>query len=276
MANVEIKGEARITPFRKIALGTWQDAYDPSIYGTLRLRMEPSLEYIERFRAKHGKKLTLTHLVCKAVGIALKECPEANSLLRFNRIYQRKHVDLSVLVLMEDEGKKDLSAAKIDRIDEKSLLEIVTELEERAAKIRARKDAALENTRRSMGRMPNFLMNLLLKLIAFFAYTLNLNMKWAGIPKDPFGGAVVTSIGSIGLDIGYVPLVPYTRVPIFVAPGRLEEAAVVQDGEVVPGHMMNINATFDHRIIDGAHAAELASTLRRVFADPFGNFDPLD
>lgn len=273
---MELHGHSRISPFRKIALGTWQDAYDPSIYGTMRVRMENALDYIERFRARYDKKLTVTHLVAKAVGLSLAACPEANSILRFNRLYQRKTIDLSVLVLMEHEGKKDLSSAKINDIDKKSLVEIIDELEARAAKIRARKDKELESTRQSMSIVPGFLINALLKFIAFVTYTLNLNMKWAGLPKDVFGSAVVTSIGSIGLDIGYVPLVPYSRVPLFVAPGKVSEEPVVEDGEVVPGHMLNVNATFDHRIIDGGHAADLAKTLRAVLENPAEHLDPVD
>ena len=275
MWNVDLTGKGRLSPFRKIAVGTWQDAYDPSIYGTMRVRMEKSLDYIDKFRERYDRKLTITHLVAKATGIALKECPEANSILRWNSIYKRKNVDVSVLVLMEHEGKKDLSAAKIRDIDSKSMVEIVDELETRAQKIRQRKDQDLEKTRQSMTLVPPVLINNLLKAISFFNYTLNLDMSWAGLPKDALGSAIVTSIGSIGLDVGYVPLIPYSRVPVLVAPGRLEQAPVVDNGEVVPGHVLNINATFDHRLIDGAHAADLAGTMRRVMEDPFPDLDPV-
>ena len=58
------------------------------------------------------------------------------------------------------------------------------------------------------------------------------------MPKDPFGGATITNIGSLGLDTGFVPLVPYTRVPIFVAPGKIDDVPVVENGKVVPGKLM--------------------------------------
>ena len=35
MPNIELTKKTDISPFRKIALGTWQDAYDPSIYGSM-------------------------------------------------------------------------------------------------------------------------------------------------------------------------------------------------------------------------------------------------
>ena len=276
MPNVRLAGKAHVTPFRKLALGTWRTAYDPSIYGTLRLRVDRAVEYIERFRARHGKKLTITHLVAKAVGLALRECPDANAVLRFNRIYLRSSVDVSILVLMEEDGKKDLSSAKITEIDRKSLLEIVTELDERAARIRARKDAELEKTRQSMRLVPSWLIHRFLKTLSFFMYALNLDLRWAGIPRDAFGGVIITSVGSLGLQTAFVPLVPYTRVPIFVAPGTVTREPVVVGDRIEIGHVLDINVTLDHRIIDGGHAADLSRTVRRVLENPFEELDPVD
>jgi pyruvate dehydrogenase E2 component (dihydrolipoamide acetyltransferase) len=73
-----------------------------------------------------------------------------------------------------------------------------------------------------------------------------------------------------------VPLVPYTRVPIFVAPGAVKDAPVVENGKVVAGKVMNLSASFDHRFIDGFHAGVLANTMREMLENPFESFDPLD
>ncbi len=277
MSNVECKVKKPISPFRKIAIGTWQTAYDPSIYGTLRLNMDKAVEYIEKFRQVKGKKLTVTHLVAKAVALALKACPDANAVLRWNRIYLRKNIDISLLVLIKSGDHMDLSAVKLEKVDETSLETMVSILDNHVAKIRDRKDKALEKTRKSMLRIPFFFINFFLKMLSFFAYTLNWNMEKFGVPKDAFGGAIVTSIGSIGLDIGYVPIVPYSRVPIYAAPGEIHpEPVVLPDGTLGVAQIMNLNATFDHRVVDGGHAAMLSKTIKEVFEDPFGKLDPLD
>jgi pyruvate/2-oxoglutarate dehydrogenase complex dihydrolipoamide acyltransferase (E2) component len=275
MPNVHLAGREPATAYRKIALGTWQTTYDPQIYGTMRVRMDESLRYIEAFRKKHGKKLTVTHLVAKAIGLALAKCPDANAILRFNSIWRRESIDVSILVLMEEDGKADLSAAKVLKIDQKSLLEIVEELEKRAAVIRARQDKELEKTRQSLRLIPSIFMNAFLKMLSLLLYAFNLDMRWAGLPKDALGSAVVTSIGSIGLDVAYVPLVPYSRVPIFVAPGAVKPEPVVDNGQLAVGQIMNVNATFDHRIMDGAHAAVMAKVVRAVLEKPFEHLDAL-
>ena len=94
-------------------------------------------------------------------------------------------------------------------------------------------------------------------------------MRWAGLPRDPFGSAMVTNIGSLGLEEAYVPLVPYSRVPLLLAMGEVRKVFVVgDDDQPVVQQQMRVFATFDHRILDGAHAARMSRKLRAVFADP--------
>lgn len=277
MAHLDLIPKGEISSFRKLAIGSWRTAYDPTVYGTLSVRMEKALEYIEKFREKTGVRLTVTHLVTKAVAEALRRCPDANAVLRFNKIYLRKTVCLSVLVVQTDQGdgKVDLTAAKIDHADTKSLLEMAREMQAAVDKVRQRKDQALEKSKGTVQRIPFMLMNVFMNFLGFLMYQLNLDLSFLGMPRDAFGGATITSIGSLGLDVAYVPLVPYTHVPIFVAPGAVSDEPVVQDGKVIAGKVMRINASFDHRFIDGMHAAVLAKTMRELLENPFEKFDPL-
>jgi pyruvate/2-oxoglutarate dehydrogenase complex dihydrolipoamide acyltransferase (E2) component len=275
MGQLKLVRKKEISSFRKLAIGTWQTAYDPTVYGAMSVRMEKALEYIERFREKHGVRLTVTHLVTKAVAEALHRCPDANAILRFNKIYLRQGVTVSVLVVQTDQGdgKVDLTAAKIEHAENKSLKEMAAELQETIDRVRKRKEASLEKGKGVVRLVPFMLMNVFLKVLAFFMYTLNLRVP--GMPRDAFGGATVTNVGSLGLDMAFVPLVPYTRVPIFVAPGAVVDEPVVDDGRVVPGKVMRLCASFDHRFIDGLHASVLAKTVRELLEHPFENLDPL-
>lgn len=277
MPNVDLVPLEKVSPFRKVAIGTWTTSYDCSVYGTLNVRTEAVERYIEAFRLATGRRLTLTHVVTKAVALALGECREANVILRFNKIYLRKSVDVSVLVVVpsEDGSKVDLSAAVVRQADKLTLVQQIDALERQVGGIRRGEDKAMKKSKDTFQKMPFLLMNLLLKVVAFLLYDLNLDLARFGLPRDAFGGATVTNIGSLGLDQAYVPLVPYTRVPIFVAPGAVRDEPVVEDGKVVPGRVMSFNATFDHRFIDGYHAMVLARTIRKVFADPFTHLDPI-
>lgn len=270
MPNLELHPRHELSVFRRLALGTWKTAYDPSVYGTLELRMEATLDYLSRFREATGKRLTLTHLVGKAMGAAMARMPDANAILRWGRPYRRKRVGVFFQIAMTDEGdgKVDLSGTTLHDVDKRPLLELMTEFEEKVSRVRKRDDPAFGKARRRFKRIPALMMKPLLNLTAFLGYTLNLDMVWAGVPKDAFGSVLVTNIGSLGLDVAYPPLVPYSRVPMVIAVGAVKDQPVVAAGAVVVGKVMRLSATFDHRLIDGYHASIMARVLREWFAAP--------
>ena len=278
MPNLDLVHKDDLSSFRRIAIGSWAAPSDPSVYGTMYVRVDRCLEYIKAFRERTGKHLTITHMMAKVAAACLSQMPDANALLRFNRLYLRKSIGVFFQVAMKDPktGELDLSGTTIYDAEQKSLVEICDEFQEKAAKVRAAKDPALEKTRSTFKRLPGMLLNIVLKAIAFLGYTLNLDLRWAGVPKDPFGSVMVTNIGSLGLDQAYVPLVPFSRVPLLIAVGAVRDAPVIEDGKVVAAKVMNLSATFDHRVLDGSHAAVMARVVREHFADPFAHFDDLD
>jgi len=281
MPNLRLKKKDNLSSFRKIAIGTWKTAYDPSVYGTLRLRADKVLAYIEEFRHRTGKRLTLSHVMAKATAITLSEMPDANAILRFNRIYLREDIGVFFQVAMEDQktGEIDLSGATVFDAHKKTLVEIVDEFQAKVDKVKSGKDKELEGTRSTFKSIPYFLLNTITSVLGTLLYTFNLDLRFAGVPRDAFGSAMVTNIGSLGLEEGYVPLVPYSRVPLLLAVGTIQKEAVVEvvDGAdtLVPGQVLRVFATFDHRVLDGMHASKMAKTLKRLFSDPVLGFGPL-
>lgn len=277
MPNIELVHKKDITPFRRLAIGTWRTAYDPSVYGTMQIHMDRATAYIEAFRQKTGVRLTVSHLVARAAAEALKKMPDANALLRFNRVYLRKRIGVFFQVVLREEetGKLDLSGATLFDVEDKSLSQIVAEMEEKVKAVRKGTDEALEKSRKSFRFVPMVLMNYVLRIVSFLAYTLNLDLTSLGMPKDPFGSIMITNIGVLGLEAAYVPLVPYSRVPILLALGAVKEVPVVVDGEIKVVKVMDINATFDHRIMEGAQAARMAGVIRAWMEDPEGHFGPI-
>src|SRR5690349_2387457 len=179
MANLELVRKDDVSSFRKIAIGTWQNAYDPSVYGTMTIRMDETVKYLARFREKTGRRLTVSHMMAKVAAMALKEMPDANAILRWNRVYLRKRIGVFFQVVMTDEGegKVDLSGATLYDVEGKSLVEIYDEFNAKVESVRARKDPALEKTRATFLGIPSFALNAVLRLISFLSYTLNLDLR---------------------------------------------------------------------------------------------------
>ncbi|MDZ7715689.1 MAG: dihydrolipoamide acetyltransferase family protein [Balneolaceae bacterium] len=55
-----------------------------------------------------------------------------------------------------------------------------------------------------------------------------------------------------------------------LAVGAIRDVPVVENGEVVPGKRMKMTLSSDHRIVDGATAAEFLSTLKGLLENPLG------
>ena len=53
-----------------------------------------------------------------------------------------------------------------------------------------------------------------------------------------------------------------------LAVGAIRDVPVVENGEVVPGKRMKVTLSSDHRIVDGAKAAEFLQTLRSLIENP--------
>jgi len=278
MGNLELVPLEKLSPFRKIAIGTWRMAYDSQVYGTLEVRMDEALRYIAEFRAKTGMRLTVSHLMARATAAALASCPDANAVLRWSRIYLRKNIGVFFQVATTDDktGKVDLSGATLYDVEKKSLQDICRELEAKAEAVRNKKDKAFEGARNTFRLIPCALVGPLLRLLSFLTVTLNLDLSFLGLPKDPFGSVMITNVGSLGLDTAYPPLVPYSRVPLLLATGVVKEKPLAENGKVIVGRTMTINATFDHRFVDGVHAAQMSGVLREWMEKPFEHFDRLE
>lgn len=278
MPNLELEPKRSVSAFRKMALGTWDTPYEAQVHGTMDLRMEEALRYLEAFRKKTGRRLTVSHLMAKAMGEVLRRCPDANAIIRWNRIYLRKRIAVFFQVLMNDQGedKVDLSGATVYDVEQKSLVEIYDDFTDRVNKVRSRKDDQLEQNRGMFLKIPYLVLNLVLKVMSFFLYTLNMDLSSYGLPRDPFGSVMITNVGSLGLDLAYPPLVNYTRVPLLLAIGAVKDQPVVDNGELRPGKIMRVNATFDHRLIDGFHAAVMSKVLKEWIEHPFDHFDRID
>ena len=50
--------------------------------------------------------------------------------------------------------------------------------------------------------------------------------------------------------------------------GRIVEKPVVKDGQVVPGFVLPLSISVDHRIVDGGEVARFVNRLMEFLGDP--------
>tara|TARA_R110000868_G_scaffold132381_3_gene343285 strand:- start:3583 stop:4404 length:822 start_codon:yes stop_codon:yes gene_type:complete len=272
MANIKMKPLSNPPVFRKIAYGSWKSAGDPSVYGSLSIDMTQSLEFIQSQAAKNIK-ITPTHLVGKAVANALTQIPELNAMLRAGRVWLRDDVTLFYQVNIPGPAgyeieRATLSGVTIEHANQKDVSQIASELTKKSKAVRNGEDEVLEKNTALFKYLPWCLCRLYLNIASWLIYGLNLDLTRFGLPKDPFGSVMITSVGGLGIDRGFAPLIPYTRVPLLVSVGKIDKRPWVIDDQVVVRPVLEIGVTFDHRIIDGVHAAKLAAILKSYLANP--------
>jgi 2-oxoisovalerate dehydrogenase E2 component (dihydrolipoyl transacylase) len=76
----------------------------------------------------------------------------------------------------------------------------------------------------------------------------------------------ITSLGALG-GIVTTPVINAPEVAI-VGINRVVEKPVVRNGQVVVRQTMNLSSSFDHRVVDGLHAAEFVQAIRGYLETP--------
>jgi len=245
---------------------------DPQFFGDLELDAGPLLDYIDEVRQSCGVHITMTHLIGKAVAHGLSEVPELRVRLAHGREYDRASVDVFFIV-MTGSGN-ELTGVKVHSAADKSAVEIAAEVNSRLAAIEAGNDPDLGRGKALLTRLPPSALRVALHLGAWLTSDLNLDLSRLGMPRQAFGGAMITSVGMWGIGHAYSPLAHYYRVPVLVLVGAVRECPAVVQGQVAVRPMLTITATFDHRFVDGYHAAQFAAAVRE-YCDKPTRFEPL-
>jgi pyruvate dehydrogenase E2 component (dihydrolipoamide acetyltransferase) len=197
----------------------------PHFYASSDVSMDECTRLKEGLAELEGEYtgLTYTHLVLKAVGLALRRVPEMNASLDDEAVvlHDTVHVGLATAT---DQGLVVPVVRDCDRQPLGSLVAKVRGLVERA---RSAKFAA----------------------------------------DDLRGGTFTVS------NLGMYPVSHFAAVvnppqAAILAVGTVRSVPVVRDGEVVPGHVMTVTLSCDHRIVDGALAGRFLRELVRLLEAP--------
>jgi pyruvate/2-oxoglutarate dehydrogenase complex dihydrolipoamide acyltransferase (E2) component len=264
--NVELLPPRQLSAWRKISIGSWRPNGDSQVYAEIRLSAEPALKRISELNKSSESKITMTHFIGKLMGHVLAEVPDLNAIIRFGNIYPRKNIDIFFHIVYEE---TELSGHVVRNVDKRSFEEISNELTSTATSIKKGEDINFKKIKNSWNIIPAILARYALDFIGFVSYSLNLNIKAFGVPRDCFGSMMITNIGSLGFTQAFVPLSPYSRIPLILALGKTEKRPVVNaDGSVIAEEQVSLCFTFDHRIMDGARGAKMAKLIKKYMENP--------
>jgi pyruvate dehydrogenase E2 component (dihydrolipoamide acetyltransferase) len=197
----------------------------PHFYASAEIAMEEVVRLKAQLAALGGdfEGVTYTHILLKAVGLALARLPELNASYDGDAIVLHPEVNVGMATAV-DEG---LMVPVVHHCDREPLAAIVRQTR-----------ALLERTR--AGR---------------FA------------AADLSGGTFTLS------NLGMYPVTDFSAVinppqAAILAVGAIRDVPVVRDGRVVPGKVMKVTLSSDHRIVDGVLAGRFLRELKTLLESP--------
>lgn len=261
---------APLSGWRRIANAVWDAPNDPQIYGVVEVRARPLLAFIDAAR-RQNVHITPTHLVGRALGHALEQVPSLNVRLVGGRAVPRSSIDVFFITALA--GGRELSGVKIGDINRKSAASVASELSQESQRLREGSGAGLERAKAAMEHVPRPFLRLGIRLAAWAVGERGWNLPALGLTATPFGSAMVSSVGMLGLPTGFSPLVSLYHVPILILAGEISEQPVVVDGRVEPQPILPITATVDHRYVDGSDLGQALAAFRAYLQAPAA-FEP--
>jgi pyruvate dehydrogenase E2 component (dihydrolipoamide acetyltransferase) len=238
----EVKALYRDVPYEEVPLDNMRKVIAARLMEAVQtiphfhLTMDVETERLTKMRAeanaaartgkdgKPGFKLSLNDFVIKALAMALHRVPEANAVWAGDRILRFKHSDIGVAVALDG----GLITPVIRRAETKSVTAISAEMQDLAARARARK------------------------------------LK----PTEYQGGATaVSNLGMYGVR-EFSAIINPPQATILAVGAAARRPVENDDGSVRFVSQMTVTLACDHRVVDGALGAELLAAFKGFIEGP--------
>ena len=254
------------TTWRRSTVAIYRPPVDSRTYGTLDVDITNLLEYLEK-QKQQGINLTLTQVVAAALGRALGvDVPELNAYVKRGKVVSRDNV--AVFIAVNIPSVNEMTGFPVKNIDRKGLKEISEEISARVDKAKAKIEQGATKNKNMLARIPWPFRTWVFKLIRFVSVGLSMRMNFIGVDPGSFGSAMLSNIGTHGLQYGFAALLPASNLPIVIVMGAAQKKPVVINDEIVIRTMLPVAGTFDHRIVDGSQGGKLANSVSNYLEHP--------
>jgi pyruvate dehydrogenase E2 component (dihydrolipoamide acetyltransferase) len=219
-----------MTPMRKGIAEHMRRSLDTSAHVTTIFEIDMSnvvairSKVRKEYEERHGVKLTYLAFIARATIDTLGKWPWMNAELRGEQIVVKSYVNLGIAVALE--GGKGLIVPVIKNAEDKNLLGVARAIQELADRARTKKL----------------------------------------LPEDVQGGTfTITNPGGWGAIAG-TPIISQPQVGILDVEALVKRPVVIQDERgndlIAIRPIMNLCLSYDHRLVDGAYAAQFMRDLK--------------
>jgi 2-oxoglutarate dehydrogenase E2 component (dihydrolipoamide succinyltransferase) len=220
-----------MTPMRKGIAEHMRRSLDTSAHVTTTFEVDLSKVVAVRNRLKreyedrHGVRLTYLAFIARAAVDAIQKWPWMNAEIRGDSIVVKHYVNLGIAVALE--GGKGLIVPVVKNAEDKNLLGLARGIADVAERARSKKL----------------------------------------VPDDVQGGTfTITNPGGFGAIHG-TPIISQPQAAILDVEALVKRPVVVEDEDgndvIAVRPMMNLCLSYDHRLVDGAYAAQFMRDLKQ-------------
>ena len=224
-------------------------------------------EYINK-KAEKGIKLSLMDVFYAGIVRIIAEKPKLNRFVVNGRTYARNEITITMSIKksLTEEGEETSIKTHFDGTE--NIFEIKDKLQEIIAK---NKDTEADN---DMDKFVSFLCKIPTGVLKFAIGLIKFLDKRGILPKSvlelsPFHStAVVTNVGSLGIDSIYHHIYNFGNTSMFFAIGKKKKSYVFEDDEIYKEKCINLAFVGDERICDGHYYSSSFRALSRYLTHP--------
>ena len=256
-----------VSPFFRLMPMLMLERDDSHVYFNQDASIKKIEEYIST-KAAEGIRVSLLDIIFASIVRIMAERPKLNRFAINKRIYARNKITLAITIKksLTDEG--DETTVKVDFDGTENIFEVRNKLQELIAQNKDLSAAnGTDNLAGTLSKMPMFVLKFAINLIRFLD-------KHGLLPKaiidaSPFhASAVVTNVGTLGIDSIYHHIYNFGTTSMFFAIGKKKKSYVFGEDEITEEKCVNLAFVGDERICDGHYYASSFRSLIKYLNKP--------
>jgi pyruvate/2-oxoglutarate dehydrogenase complex dihydrolipoamide acyltransferase (E2) component len=228
-----------------------------TIYALFEVDVTDTRRHIREYRVKKGSPLSLTSFLTFCLAQAVAENKQIQAYRSGGKLIIYDDVDIAVAIEREFEGDKiPINPHVIKAANRKTLSEIQNEISNSKSE--------------DLNKSPNKW------LIRMYWYTPGFfrNLLWHTWLNSPYwrnrltGTVGISSVGTFGKGAAWA--IPVSTYTLSITVGDVSDKLTMLNGRVETREILNLTASFDHDIIDGAPAARFVQQYKELIENGTG------
>ncbi len=258
-----------IHPMHRVMPLMYPNRCDNEAFISERIDLTNVKAYLEKKNASNpAYKYNLFQVMVTAMLKTITLRPKMNRFIANQTMYQRNEVSAAFTVkkIFSDHGEEALSIIHSKGSD--TIDTIHEEIYRQVSFCRSdKKDDGMKSID-LVGKIPQFLFHAIGVLLRFLD-----RHGWVPyelIKGDPYySSAVLTNLGSIGLNAGYHHLTNWGTTSVFCAIGEMKKQPFfAEDGSVTMRECVDLGLTIDERLADGYYYSKTIRLLKKLLENP--------